>query len=79
MLNGIDPNSLSNPDIAGLTREDLEQLCALSNSITILPCSVLGSFLAQEVVKGISSSGRPLSNVFIFESESLEVRSYPIA
>jgi len=77
--NGIDSSHLSYSEelVNNLTKLDLERLCKASNEVSILACSVLGSFLAQEVVKCVSRLGKPQSCIFLFDSIKLEVKGFP--
>jgi ubiquitin-like 1-activating enzyme E1 A len=57
---------------------ELETLARTADCTPIVTCSTLGSFLAQEVIKGVSLSGKPGFNVFVFSCEDYQVRVIPI-
>lgn len=61
-----------------LTIDDIISLCNTSSSVSIITCSVVGSFLSQEIIKGISCTGQPAFNVFVFSSEDLIAKAIPI-
>ena len=44
----------------------------------ILTCSILGSFLAQEVIKAVSQTGEPGKNLFLFTSDDCVVKCVPV-
>lgn len=44
----------------------------------ILACSILGSFLSQEVIKAISRVGAPGFNVFVYDGSDVNVKAIPI-
>ena len=46
---------------------DFEMLCSASSASVIMISSVVGGFLAQEILKAVSSSGEPMFNVFEFD------------
>jgi hypothetical protein len=58
---------------------EFAKLCQNQQIGTILTVSMLGSFLSQEVIKVISRTGKPGSNIFTFDGETVTVRSFPIA
>ena len=58
--------------------QQLEYLCRVAGSASVLACSILGSFLSQEVVKAVSHTGEPAFNVFVFSGEDLEAKAFPI-
>jgi hypothetical protein len=41
-------------------------------------CSILGSFLAQEVVKAVSLTGVPGFNITVFSGDDTIVKAFPI-
>lgn len=45
----------------------------------ITSCSILGSFLSQEIVKAVSRVGTPGCNVFVFHGADMIVKAVPIA
>lgn len=57
---------------------ELEKLAHTADCTPIVTCSTLGSYLAQEVIKGVSLSGQPGFNVFVFSCEDYQVRVIPI-
>lgn len=61
-----------------LTIDDIISVCNTSSSVSIITCSVVGSFLSQEIIKGISCTGQPAFNVFVFSSEDLIAKAIPI-
>ncbi|KAJ1408675.1 hypothetical protein B484DRAFT_456255 [Ochromonadaceae sp. CCMP2298] len=61
-----------------LSSEQIESLCAVAGTASVLACSVLGSFLSQEIVKAVSLTGEPAYNVFVFSAENLEGKALPI-
>lgn len=67
--NGVDENFLSK-----LEMNRFPSVCCAVNAMT---CSVLGSYLAQEVIKGVSMSGVPGFNVFEFSGNDCSVRAFP--
>jgi len=73
--------SLLKPSLPPLSSLDVLQLLeyAESSGANVLTCSVLGSFLAQEVVKAVSRTGEPGFNVFVFNANLCEVKAIPIA
>lgn len=62
--------------------EDFLPICqALHPQITygiITTVSVLGSVLTQEIIKGISLTGIPGFNVFLFDGANYSVKAIPI-
>jgi ubiquitin-like 1-activating enzyme E1 A len=61
-----------------LSPEDIASLCRVAGSASVMACSVLGSFLSQEVVKAVSLTGEPAYNVFVFSAENFEGKALPI-
>lgn len=59
--------------------DELNQLVVASSFASVLACSVLGSFISQEVVKAVSLSGTPAFNVLLMCGEDCEVKAVPIA
>lgn len=72
----LDNNKLEESFINELEVEKIPYLC---NNMNVLTSSVLGSFLAQEVVVGVSLAGTPGFNVFIFDGLDCSVKCFPIA
>ena len=70
--NGIAPAS------PVLDASQLQRLCEVSGTASILSCSVLGSYLSQEIVKAVSHSGEPAFNVFVFSAEDMEAKAFPV-
>lgn len=60
-------------------QQEMQKLCFNQQVGSILTVSILGSFLSQEVIKVISRTGKPGSNIFTYDGDSLIVRSFPIA
>jgi ubiquitin-like 1-activating enzyme E1 A len=61
-----------------LSEKDLDDLLARRNAPTATVCSIMGSFLAQEIVKGVSSVGEPGYNTHIFLMDECSVSLYPM-
>ena len=49
-----------------LTSLNLKELCNTSIGAPVMLCSVLGSFLGQQVIKAVSLSGHPGNQIFVF-------------
>jgi len=64
--------------VSFLTIDEIMSMCNTSSSVSIITCSVVGSFLSQEIIKGISCTGQPAFNVFVFSSEDLIAKAIPI-
>ena len=62
-----------------LSDADIEELCRTAGCTPIVTCSTLGSFLAQETIKGVSLSGHPAFNVWVFSCHDYQVRAFPVA
>lgn len=80
-INTIDivGNTNQNEDLnLFLSLDELKQLCNTCGSVSILACSILGSFLSQEIVKAVSSTGIPAYNVFIFDSHGFVAKAFPV-
>lgn len=58
--------------------DQIHSLCSQSMVAPVMICSVLGSFLAQEVIKAVSLSGEPGRNFFVFSAQNLVVRALPL-
>jgi hypothetical protein len=61
-----------------LSEQDLDDLLAQRNAPTATVCSIMGSFLAQEIVKGVSSVGEPGYNTHVFLKGECSVSLYPM-
>ena len=61
-----------------LSAQELDDLLAQRNAPTATVCSIMGSFLAQEIVKGVSSVGEPGYNTHIFLKDECSVSLYPM-
>lgn len=61
-----------------LSDRDVQQLAALRGAVSVLACSVLGSFLSQEVIKAVSRTGQPAFNVFLFSGHDFSAKAVPI-
>lgn len=61
-----------------LSTAEIQQLCVVASSAPVMLCSVLGSFLAQEVVKSVSHSGEPAFNVFVFSGTDFIAKAFPV-
>jgi hypothetical protein len=57
---------------------ELLSLCRSGSASPVMTCSILGSILAQEVIKAVSASGEPGKNVFVFDSIECEVKAFPV-
>jgi len=66
-------------DESFLSDDDLQRLCTQSMTAPVMVCSVLGSFLAQEVIKAVSLSGEPGKNFFVFSATNLVAKAIPIS
>lgn len=64
-------------DEAFLAKLELDRLPSICCAVNALSCSILGSYLAQEVIKAVSLSGAPGFNVFEFCGERCLVRAFP--
>jgi hypothetical protein len=69
--NGVQTADLSSP-------LDIEALPRIAAAVNVMTCSVLGSYLAQEVIKAVSLSGAPGENVFVFDGNDCSVKVTPI-
>jgi hypothetical protein len=63
---------------AVLSDAQLERLCSLAGTASVMAASVLGSYLSQEVVKAVSHTGEPAFNVFVFSAEDFEAKAFPV-
>lgn len=61
-----------------LSDAQLQRLSLLADTASVLSCSVLGSYLSQEVVKAVSHCGEPAFNVFVFSGEDMEAKAFPV-
>eukprot|EP01034_Spumella_vulgaris_P024037 gene24037-30333_t len=61
-----------------LSDTEIRRLCDMSSCTSMMACSVLGSYLSQEVIKGVSATGAPGYNVFVFTGDDLVVKAIPI-
>lgn len=59
--------------------EEVKRLCHLQRG-SVLACSILGSYLSQEVIKAISRAGQPVFNVNVYSgSQQISARSIPVS
>ena len=58
---------------------NLDTLSLIATAENVMVCSTLGSFLAQEVIKGVSLSGEPGFNVFVCNGDDCSVKAIPMA
>ena len=58
--------------------ETMHRLALVARSTSVAACSVLGSFLAQEVLKAVSLSGDPAFNVVVFSEAEFVVKAFPV-
>jgi hypothetical protein len=56
----------------------LQSLFTIRQCQSVLVCSILGSYLAQEVIKAVSLSGEPGFNIFEYVSDTFSVRAFPV-
>ena len=63
---------------AVLSDAQVERLCTLAGTASVMTASVLGSYLSQEVVKAVSHTGEPAFNVFVFSAEDFEAKAFPV-
>jgi len=70
-------NRLESPSSV-LSDEEVAELTRTASCTPVVTCSTLGSFLAQEVIKGVSLSGQPGLNVWVFSSHDYQVRAFPV-
>ena len=61
-----------------LTVEDLTSLQKVRGMASATVVSILGAFLAQEIVKGVSRVGEPAYNTHVFNKKDLCVQVYPM-
>lgn len=69
-------NNLSGDTILSVAQA--EALARVSGTASVLACSVLGSYLSQEVVKAVSLTGEPALNVFVFSASNFEAKAIPM-
>ena len=62
-----------------LSTDELKHVVALAHVASITIMSVLGSILAQEVIKAVSRSGEPAYNVMVFSGMDYVAREFAIA
>lgn len=60
-----------------ITKLELDRFPSTCVSVNAMACSILGSYLAQEVIKGVSLSGAPGFNVFELNGDDCSVRAFP--
>jgi ubiquitin-like 1-activating enzyme E1 A len=60
------------------SEDEVRHLLMTESCAPVSICSVLGSFLAQEVIKAVSASGEPGYNVFIMDGHEMSVKAMPI-
>lgn len=61
-----------------LDEQNIHRLCATAEATSVMACSVLGSFLSQEVIKAVSMTGMPAYNVFVFSGDDFVAKAVPI-
>ena len=80
--NGVSPETFvvegNVVDDRAISRSDVEDWCRTSQLTSVIPCSILGSFLAQDIVKAVTKSGKPDSSVFLFIGKTMEVKALPM-
>jgi len=69
MENGCDENFLTN--------DSIQNMCICNQAMVAVITSVVGGFLAQEVMKGVSRVGKPMQNVFVFSGVSVVAKAFP--
>ena len=57
---------------------DLQKLCTNCYGAPIMICSVLGSFLGQQVIKAVSKSGNPGNQINVFSGNDYICTSIPL-
>ena len=57
---------------------NLDTLPLIATAENVMVCSTLGSFLAQEVIKGVSLSGEPGFNVCVCNGDDCSVNAIPM-
>jgi hypothetical protein len=68
----------NNCDTSLVSNEQIHNLCGHSTYAPIMICSILGSFLSNEVIKAVSLSGKPELNIFVFSSDDYIVKVFPV-
>jgi hypothetical protein len=68
---------LNKVDESFLAKLELGRFPSICCSVNSMACSILGSYLAQEVIKGVSLSGAPGFNVFELNGDDCSVRAFP--
>jgi molybdopterin/thiamine biosynthesis adenylyltransferase len=77
--NGVVPTFLSkSTETAGGGGDDARSLQMLPRYPSVSTCSILGSYLAQEVIKGISRSAAPNFNASVCQGDGTGICVYPI-
>lgn len=64
-------------DESFLAKLELGRFPSICGSVNSMACSILGSYLAQEVIKGVSLSGVPGFNIFELNGDDCSVRAFP--
>eukprot|EP01039_Chlorochromonas_danica_P006349 gene6349-7001_t len=69
----------------GLSQEEVEQIVGpalhllhRAQAQSLVACSVLGSFLSQEVIKAVTHVGQPAGSILVFSAEEVVVRALPL-
>jgi len=57
---------------------DIQRLCVIAELTSVMTCSIMGSFLSQEVIKAVSKTGTPAFNVVVFSGEDFVCKAVPI-
>lgn len=69
-------------DINKITDKDIHQLLSTATPhfmmSAVVSCSILGSFLAQEVIKALTWCGEPGNTFWQFSADSIEVKAIPL-
>lgn len=72
--NGIEDSKIE----SFISSDEWSRFSQESKEPCILTCSILGSFLAQEVIKAVSHTGEPGKNLFLFTSDDCVVKCVPV-
>jgi ubiquitin-like 1-activating enzyme E1 A len=64
-------------DIDTLDNSKLESLLQSNDGMVPVITPVIGGFLAQEVMKGVSRVGEPMRNIFVFTGEDCIAKAFP--
>jgi ubiquitin-like 1-activating enzyme E1 A len=68
----------NNIDSEFLGPDDILSVCTSSRTPLGIVGTVVGGFLAQEIIKAVSRVGDPLLNVFVFSADSNIAKAFPV-